>query len=139
MVRVTGTWLLCILAVLNFKAVVAYDVPTHSAIATRAVQPTVSVLDRVLKTDLGFSGGISQQFLERSVRELVEDGARFEDAPSLRVLNHFHNPLRPWSQAGLFLVNNPSVRWAQTQNQAFSILGGSWSWQEARDRFLAGC
>lgn len=77
----------------------AYDNPTHEAIALRAVQS--SSLDTYLKNNLGFKEGIAERIQELSVRQRVSNGALSEDVPDTRVLYHFHNPLQPWSQAGL--------------------------------------
>lgn len=102
-----------------------YDLETHRRIALRAVD--VSELDQHLRTELGFTGGQGQLFLEREVRDWVALGARFEDVPWLRVVNHFHNPLQPWGQAGL-LTGLSSVRWQQFGVQ-------DWSWEDARQYY----
>ncbi|MBI4264338.1 MAG: hypothetical protein HY657_08175 [Acidobacteria bacterium] len=52
-----------------------------------------------------------------------------------RYYNHFHNPLKPWSEAGLqtLVQHSSSVQWMQDPNQA---PGGDWSWQAARRFYL---
>jgi len=57
----------------------------------------------------------------------------------VRSVNHFHNPLKPWSEAGLNdavsgapYTGESSILWAQDSNQ---IVGGQWSWQTARSAF----
>ena len=55
-----------------------------------------------------------------------------------RSVNHFHNPLKPWTEAGLndFLGverrGRSQVLWAQS---LYQDIGGSWSWQDARRYF----
>jgi hypothetical protein len=55
-----------------------------------------------------------------------------------RSMNHFHNPLKSWTEAGLddyFLghrTGHSQVLWAQS---LYQDVGGSWSWQDARRYF----
>ncbi len=119
----------------------AYAIRTHREIARQAV--TVSSLDAVLKTDLGFPDGQGTMFSlspgksAKQADEWVRDGAQSEDEPDIRVLNHFHNPLRLWGEAGLRWPVLPdgqsSVLWQQNPAQS---PGGRWSWQDARRRYL---
>ena len=124
-------------------ALPAYDRETHRAIAERSVDPSVSSLDRFLRDDLGLEAGIRERFPGRSepglrtVQQLVGAGASFEDVPSQRVLNHFHNPLaEPWWTAGLLGIGQSSVLWQQNPAQDNAAGGGNWSWQDARRYFL---
>src|SRR4051812_21050317 len=80
----------------------AYDEETHARIATRAAEVSVSSLDGFLRFRLGFDSGIGSRFSgsNYNIQQLIAAGARFEDEPDWRVLNHFHNPLQPWDQAG---------------------------------------
>jgi hypothetical protein len=118
----------------------AYEPDTHLEIGRRAAAPGVSSLDVVLKWDLGFRDGAGETFGNRSVIGLVGHGARLEDVPFTRALNHFHNPLEPWDNAGLRTPlggGQASVRWQQSPTQNSAVLGGgNWSWQDARRRFL---
>jgi len=114
----------------------AYDVETHRVLAERATD--ISSLAGVLELELGLKEGLRTEFLGRSVQRWIQDGARFEDEPFRRVLNHFHNPLQPWRQAGLTLPflgqrGQSSVLWGQTANQD---PGGKWSWGDARRRYV---
>src|SRR5713226_7019535 len=84
----------------------AYDPATHNRISLRSTDSVVSSIDTVLKQDLGLPNGVGTQFLGvsrprlRAVNELIGDGTEFEDVPSIRGLNHFHNPLiDPWDGA----------------------------------------
>lgn len=117
-------------------------------------------MDQVLRDELGLRGisdrfpGISRTGL-RGVGELLGDGSEFEDFPSTRPFNHFHNPLAdPWTEAGLrgfsafgtaLLRGQSSVLWQQNESQDSTVVvtplplesgGGEWSWQAARRRFL---
>lgn len=135
----------------------AYDRRTHRAIAERTAGSTISSVDKVLKEQLGLSEGIKEELPGRSmpglrtVQQLIGDGADSEDFPDTRVLNHFHNPLASqWEGAGLqaFLGTvrgQSSVLWQQNTNQNLSLvftpapfpsLGGNWSWQDTRQRYL---
>ncbi|HKZ75234.1 MAG TPA: hypothetical protein VJ259_01080, partial [Actinomycetota bacterium] len=142
-------------------AAIAYEPGTHERLAIRSAAPSVSLLDQILKQELGLIDGIKTPFpgtarrtLQR-VEDLIGDGARFEDFPSWRALNHFHNPLvEPWDEAGLrtfSIFGLPLVRgqsstlWQQNPNQPWTFvftpvplpsLGGQWSWQDARRRYL---
>ncbi len=110
----------------------AYDQETHLEIATIATER--SDLDQILRDRYGLPAGILTIVNGKRVREWITDGAKLEDSPFPRVLNHFHNPLQPWSQAGLF-PGQSSVLWQQNPNQGSESLGGTWSWPFARQRF----
>ena len=130
----------------------AYESETHRELALLSTSPEVSTLDAVLKTDLGLHGGVRHPLLGSSVERLVSLGAAGEDNPDLRSLNHFHNPLLPWGDAGLSVGGGllargtSSVLWQQTLGQdaasvriaLFSrrVGGGDWSWQDTRRRYL---
>src|SRR5712691_10235373 len=87
---------------LGFAAVgEGYEPGTHREMAQQAATSSLSVVDQYLKTNLGFASGVRHEFFGRNVERLVGDGAEIEDFPFLRVLNHFHDPLRPWENAGL--------------------------------------
>ncbi|MFQ5992329.1 MAG: hypothetical protein ACE5NA_07805 [Nitrospiraceae bacterium] len=132
----------------------AYELGTHREIAGRAGQSSVSSVDQFLKGELGLPDGIRETFpgrirpVLRSVTDLIGDGAESEDLPALRVLNHFHNPLRPWDQAGLRVggvqLGQSSVLWQQNPEQNTSTVlipfpvqvgGENASWQDARERY----
>src|SRR3990172_4063427 len=122
------------------KKLNAYDLPTHQAIAERAVG--VTSLSSYLRNQLGLRGGVAETFLGQRVDQWIISGAQFEDIPDARVRHHFHNPLRPWGQAGLtFLgvqLGESSVMWNQEpQQDSYLFAGnGSWSWHNARKQFF---
>jgi hypothetical protein len=140
----------------------AYDPETHVELSVKAASTEASSIDRVLKLELGLSGGVTTTFRGvarpglRRVDELIGDGAFSEDTPAFRSLNHFHNPLIvPWDDAGLragsilgaaLVRGQSSVLWQQNGDQPSTFvftpvplpsLGGMWSWQDARERYLA--
>ncbi len=139
----------------------AYDPVTHQTIGERAAAPAISQLDTVLKTDLSIPAGVDQRFFGpslrqlRSIAELIGDGSLSEDVPSIRGLNHFHNPLiHPWDGAGLRAFSlfgiatvrgQSSVLWQQNPDQDTTVVftplpfqsgGGTWTWATARSRYL---
>ena len=113
----------------------AYEPGTHREIGWRAVE--VSGVDRVLKDQFSLLAGSNRPLRSNdgqtlSLREWVGFGCFNEDVPSYRAFNHFHNPLRPWPNAGLPVIGTSSVYWQQDPTQGD---GGVWSWPFARRRF----
>ena len=108
----------------------SYEPSTHEEIGARAVDR--SDLDTILKAQYGVGAGIEHAINGRTVRAWAALGAAEEDVPPFRSLNHFHNPLKPWAQAGGPLGQS-SVYWQQNLNQG---IGGTWSWPMARQRFF---
>lgn len=114
---------------------------------------------------LGFEGGLKEEFKWNGVTKIVSDwfteGAFLEDAGSNwdiltnkgRFNNHFHNPLKSWSEAGLndyLIIPNPyppfipytysvfgksPVIWAQDSTYQASFREGNWSWQKIREYY----
>lgn len=60
-----------------------------------------SNLDIYLQEYLGFEQGIDTMVLKKNVSVHIEQGGTDEDVPSTRVLNHFHDPLKPWEESML--------------------------------------
>ncbi len=105
--------------------------------------------------NLGLEKGLNQKVMGagkmQSVMLWLQDGAQLEDTGTkrdaltgkARFNNHFHNPLKPWSQAGLddwvglHYTGESSLLWAQDGNKQQSIVEyrGDWSWQKTRDYF----
>jgi hypothetical protein len=157
--KMRSRWLIIglsfMIGLLGLSQIWAYDnTGTHQAISERAVLPQNSILDSFLSVELArdivdpdlvstpwilqfkeFPNGINQTVNNKRVREWIEDGSEFEDEPFVRVQNHFHNPLRPWSQAGLSTGGMSSVLWAQAPDQNEGVGGGKHSWKDARDSY----
>ena len=63
--------------------------------------------------NLGFQNGLDEGFTwneTKTLLEWIQEGAKLEDnsnalfplpSTTSRSVNHFHNPLKPWNQAGL--------------------------------------
>ena len=126
------------LAVLMASPGLCYDTASHAFLGRAAAHN--SVIDDRLRQDLGFSQGLrtvlSTGGLALDAEGWVGRGAFQEDVPLKRVLNHFHDPLRPWRDAGLSLlrsVGDSSVLWSQRATQT---PGGTWTWAVARRSFL---
>ena len=128
----------------------AYEPGTHDQLARRAA--SVSALDTILEQDLLLPRGLEAILAGSPVLRLIGEGAALEDDPNLRSLNHFHNPLLPWRDAGLSVGYglvaraSSSVLWQQTLGQdatsvrialpPWRVGGGDWSWQDTRRRYL---
>jgi hypothetical protein len=128
-----ATWTVLALSALALPAA-AYEPGTHREIGWRAVE--VSGVDRVLKDQFSLLAGSNRLLRSNdgqtlTLREWVGFGSFNEDVPAYRAFNHFHNPLRPWPNAGL-VIGMSSVYWQQDPNQGD---GGVWSWPFARRRF----
>lgn len=132
------------LAALGLHAVLAapaaaYDVETHRELSVKAA--TASRLAEVLREDLGLRGPNGPSVLDRAPEIWVSEGGGLEDRPDFRVRNHFHNPLRAWSDAGLRVgvqLGQSSVLWSQDPEQDVAtdgLGGGTWSWPATRQRY----
>jgi hypothetical protein len=120
---------------------------THRDLSGYAAE--ISVLEKnegdYLK-NLGFENALDEYFLSgqirNKVREWLREGAFLEDEASssdtvtgrARYNNHFHNPLKPWSAAGLSDLQNgeSSIMWAQDSVDQEGSSGGDWSWRKVR-------
>lgn len=119
-----------------YRYVQAFDDEAHRNLSGHAVQ--VSTLDNYLDTNLGFEFPSKTEeviYNNRSVRQLIQDGAFDEDRPILwRPRHHFHNPRLAWDRAGWrpwpfgIQLGESSVVWSQELNQ---IGGGKHSWKDA--------
>jgi hypothetical protein len=92
----------------------AYERETHEQISLKAVDQ--SRLDVILKSQYAVDKGIQELASGNSIRKWIGTGANQEDVPFTRALNHFHNPLLPWGQAGLPLSQS-SVLWQQNPDR----------------------
>ena len=74
---------------------------THPQVTERAI--TISSLDktRFLQDRLGLVNGTTTVVNKRNVIEWLREGSRQEDEPACRASNHFHNPLRNWTESGM--------------------------------------
>lgn len=133
---------------------------THKAINDEIAKSKINgfSLDMYLVTQLGFSKGINEELngidaqgnsKNKEVYWWLGYGGEQEDRPGsfsdyfqnkpTRSANHFHNPLKHMSEAGLnellgFYTGQSSVLWSQNPNQQ---IGGKWSWSDARNYFYS--
>src|SRR5688572_28017175 len=116
----------------------ALNVSSHRLVNIAAAD--YEQFDLYLKEGLGFSAGrnaILQQPKTTALDLLAIGGEREDDGPlfSGRFHNHFHDPLEPWSEAGLHALRHQSssIHWMQDPTQS---PGGNWTWQRARELYL---
>ena len=95
-----------------------------------------SNLDSVAREQMAFVEGVETKLQGLSIRDLLKRGGRLEDK-GLRPLWHFHDPLVPWYDAGLFLFNaTSSVVWAQDYETVPSDKDSNlFSWRWAREYY----
>ena len=133
MTRIWHHLICCLILAWSFDAR-GYEILTHQQVLTRqaANQSVLQTDPRVLR-GFGLEKSITdttQKFpnsraQDRTVRELLEDGSRFEDdvVPILGFTKHFYNPL---TGLGLNVPSLPtqtaSVVWALQGGQEFSYL-----------------
>lgn len=114
----------------------AYSVVTHKIISEKATENSKLALDKgdYLK-NLGFQNNIDEKFLAKSVRNLIKDGSEDEDLNS-KYVNHYHNPLKSWAEAGLFDITTgqSSLLWAQQDIP--HEFPNEFSWQAVRRYYL---
>lgn len=133
----------------------ALNTPTHKLINTYVAKTPLNgfSLGSYLIGQLGFQGGITSFFNNKTVQDWLGAGGVYEDEPPLfplsqyafpyigRSKNHFHNPLNKqgytgaWrSLWGVFGLENgqSSIQWSQNDAQS---PGGHYSWLDARDYF----
>jgi len=139
-----------------FSKVLAWDDKvTHKDLSEYAAEN--SVLDKnkgdYLK-NLGFNEGLNEEFkwgeTQITIRRWLREGAELEDEGTkweafigvARFNNHFHNPLKTWTSAGLddtvlglHYTGESSVIWAQNFDTQQNAVGGNWSWQRVRQSY----
>jgi hypothetical protein len=155
--------LITLTIVLSFSEVLALKEATHKEINKEIAKNTINdfSFDAYLKNILGMTDGYKQKLIGvdasgNSVQQDIADwlgyGGEQEDRPGdwydylplmgqpTRSVNHFHNPLKGWNEAGLndsilgilSYTGQSQILWAQNPNQN---VGGNWSWQDARGYF----
>jgi hypothetical protein len=97
-------------------------------------------LHRYLSENIGLEDGVNEilsneivsidEIVRQRLWQWVREGGRREDDPLMRSFRHFHDPLKPWDQAGLkeSTLGRSSVIWAQSQDQQF----GNYGWKDLR-------
>jgi len=148
-------WLACLLflALLSGRASGFDDSSTHRELTRQAILN--SNISFYLGAALGFPRGIDTFIGNIPISESIIEGSRLEDQPMCRASNHFHNPLRDWSESGLrdqpWFVNRycssgqyppnnikSAVHWGTSypEPQGPGIpkveTGNQWNWDRAR-------
>lgn len=123
----------------------SYEIQTHANLSEAAFDQSGLRKDALLLQNLGLKSSDtfpnSQNPEPKTMRELIADGARFEDTLSLsRPINHFFNPLNGQGLGGIIsLVSNPSPNWAlEDKGQISGALGvgnQEFSYRDARQYF----
>ena len=144
--KITYTGVLASLLLQPFGAL-AYKEPTHEKMSEAAA--SVSDLSKMDKlNDMGLAFSIideKQKFpnsrggLSKTIIQLVQDGANFEDKDS-RALNHFFNPLtnQPLTIFSFSIFNATSPDWAlEDKGDIANNIGGAqeFSYKDARQSF----
>jgi hypothetical protein len=111
----------------------AFNDDAHRRLSERATQSDVSNLNNFLRTVLRyefFPDGISKRLKDGekgAVQDLIARVGALDEDWFTRPVHHFHNPTKPWNQAGLWwcsLICESSIVWSQDQNQ---FVGGTHS------------
>jgi len=112
------------------RGIYAYDTDNvHPKINKSVVEQSEMFLSTLTK--IGFDKGIDSIVKLKEVYKWFQDGGKEEDSGT-RSLQHFHDPTKAWSNAGLkdSTLGSSSLFWAQNPNQ--SSITGNWSWTNAR-------
>jgi len=129
---------------LSAQTSLAYEINTHIKLSDEAVNASTLSKDQATLTSLGLKSVDDKKDVfpnskdpnkPRTVRELIQDGADFEDDtdPIKRPLNHFFDPIRnkPLNIIGVPLLNETSPDWALEDNK--EITKQAFSFKDARD------
>ncbi len=120
--------------------------PTHEILSEYSALHSVIGKTGYLK-DLGLETGLGQVLAlndkeELTVTRWIKRGEVRQDSGWYkRSTNHFHNPLKAWSEAGLndmSMTGKSSVLWAQDGAYQTGFDEGDWSWKKVRYYFKAG-
>jgi len=157
-------FLLCLVLMAQFflpDAASAYDNTVTHRDLTAKVADTDFFRD-YLADELLIPGDIEKLLKghgkEQTILDWLQEGSQMEDSPPCRASNHFHDPARPWTTAGLSdtfwftsgwcsLGDYPfgelasNLVWATgitTADQNYpSATGNAWDWHAARKFFYA--
>ncbi len=95
---------LTILMLLQTTVIFAFDnKQSHPFLTKKAVENSQlkSFLEHQLFITDGYNSALQTTLAEKSILEWLQKGSEEEDDPACRAANHFHNPLKLWSVAGL--------------------------------------
>lgn len=127
-------YLLCAvvtIALLVTKPAGAYDEKVaHRAINAAVVENSTRFSEVLRQVELS----VNMLVNGKEIKEWFREGGTKEDAAP-RWLNHFHDPTKAWSVAGLKGERVSSVLWAQ---QEYQDAWNTWSWPQAHTFYLEG-
>jgi len=129
---------------------------THKELTAKAIDH--SQIDNILKNNLGLLNGVHEYFQKRTIIDWLREGSFLEDEPGCRASNHFHNPLKSWTESGMsdqpWFVNwwcsggeyppgniKSNVHWATGYTEpapagAKIESGNQWDWDYARENYF---
>ncbi len=115
--------------------------PTHEILNEYIAKNTINgfSLDNYLVNQLEIKGGSGEEINGYKIFKWISLGGKAEDEPYYtRSLNHFHDPLKPWSSAGFKGTFKSAILWAQDQGAFGSLFGGNYSWKAVREYYYLG-
>lgn len=128
------------------------DNVTHKDLSRYATESSVLSTNKGnYLNNIGIAKGLDE-FLQwdtdrKEVKEWIAEGAKLEDSGNYweaivndaRYNNHFHDPLKAWSSAGLTdlvpFSTESAIIWAQDGNYQSSFPEGDWSWKKVREYY----
>lgn len=136
-----------------------YEKITHEQINTFILSEDICdfSLNDYLMNNVGLIRGVKHELADRPViyndwfgvilkakqtpERCISEGGRDEDSPFIRCKNHFHDPLKEWSRAGLYeggvlAGGDSSILWAQREEGTQYL--GNYSWHDVRQYFYRG-
>ena len=123
------TFAALLVCALGAGTVDALNIETHRTV--NVIAANTAAFDGYLRDHSGFVLGRNEPFQGQTVLSWIEEGGEREDdglGIGTRVVNHWHDPLRAWAEAGLKAAGNSSVIWMQRRENF-------WSWAQARGFF----
>lgn len=131
----------------------AYEIKVHYAMNDYIASHEINgfSLEKFLRQKLGILYGIEETVATRvttldgyivlseehlTLRKCVAEGGVNEDSPQYRCINHFHDPLKEWGEAGLsdpFDMGESSIVWAQRARG--TQYAGKYSWHDIRQHY----
>jgi len=110
-----------------------------------------------LENNLNLPNGVETFFQGITIKDWITEGSHFEDEPNCRASNHFHNPLKPWTDS--YMIDQPwfinwwcsdgeypaqniksNIHWATGYTEPApdgtkAETNNQWDWDHAREYF----
>ncbi|HOP46390.1 MAG TPA: hypothetical protein PK874_01900 [Desulfobacteraceae bacterium] len=131
---------------------------THRRLTNEAVEKSKFAVDKHLETNLNLPGGIETYLKGITIKDWLKKGSFLEDEPNCRASNHFHNPLKDWTESYMsdqtWYINwwcssgeyppqniNSAVHWATGYTAPAPAglnkpTGNQWDWDHAREHYI---